>query len=209
MMADGPNTLSQLIDGIGPAGVWDQMSHYIWLMPAGAVNRLQAEWMFQAVWKRWSVINVVIITSSYVYMYDPFKDVLRQQTVNAEALRTVARRKMNDLNGHKVRICMFPTRLRAVKQPDGTYKGMDGIVVSTLAQHMNFTPVYSEPSDGRKYGWAEPNSDAISESQTDQLNLESIPESNYTYTGLLGDLVYNRVDMAFNGVFLNVMPIQL
>lgn len=78
---------------------------------------------------------------------------------------------------------MFPTRLKAIKQPDGSYLGTDGIIVSTLAKHMNFTPVYSEPSDGNKYGWA---------------------ESNNTFTGLLGDLVHNRVDMAFNGVFLKV-----
>lgn len=205
MVADGPDALFRLIDGKGPAGVWDQMSHYVWLMPAGAVNRLQAERLMRAAWKRWSVIHVVVVTSRHAYTYDPFRDALRRQAVDAEALRAVARGKMNDLNGRAVRIGMFPTRLKAVKQPDGTYKGTDGIIASTLAKHMNFTPVYSEPSDGRKYGWAELNSDSISESHIDLLNPEASSESNYTYTGLLGDLVHNKVDMAFNGAFLKVL----
>lgn len=207
MVADGPDALHRLIDGKGPGGVWDQMSHYVWLLSAGSVNRLQAERLLRAAWKRWSVIHVVIVTSRRAFTYDPFRDALRRQAVDADALRAAARGKMNDLNGHAVRIGMFPTRLKAVKQPDGTYKGTDGIVASTLAKHMNFTPVYSEPSDGLKYGWAEPNSDgqAPAESHPDPLSPESgAAESNYTYTGLLGDLAYNKVDVAFNGAFLKV-----
>lgn len=209
MMADGPDPLSRLIDGKGPAGVWDQMSHYVWLLPAGVVKRLQAERLLRAAWQRWSVIHVVMVVASRAYTYDPFRDTLRAQAVDAMALLAAARGKTSDLNGHPVRICMFPTRLKAVKQPDGTYKGTDGIVVSTLAKHMNFTPVYSEPSDGRKYGWAELNTDSAAESHADLLtpaetHAAEANGNNYTYTGLLGDLVYNKVDMAFNGAFLKV-----
>lgn len=184
MIVDRSDTVAALIDQ-KPAA-WYQLSHYVWLMPQ--TDRSEATSLFRAAWRQWSVANVVIVTQSTAYTYNPFKDVVREhRTVDAEELRAVTRRKMNDLNGYPVRICMFPTRLKAIKQPDGTYKGTDGIIVSTLAKHMNFKPVYSEPSDGRKYGWAELNSNY-----------------NFKYTGLLGDLVHNKVDMAFNGVFLDV-----
>lgn len=186
IMADEPGTLTDMIDH-GQV-VWDPMSHYIWLMPA--TNHVKAISLFRAVWRQRKVINVVITASTVAYTYNPFRDTLREQAIDVDGLRKVARLKMVDLNGHPVRICMFPTRLNAVKQPDGSYKGMDGVVVSTLAKHMNFTPIYNVPTDGRKYGWAE------SDFQTD---------TNFTYKGLLGDLVYNHADMAFNGAFLNVI----
>lgn len=184
MIVDGPSTIDALINNGVPT--WNQLTHYMWLVPQ--INRWEAETLFQAVWRQRSVANVVIVTPSMAYTYSPYRDELREhRSLDVDELRLVARRMMNDLNGHTVRICMFPTRLNAIKQPDGTYKGTDGVIVSTLAKHMNFKPVYSEPSDGRKYGWAELKSD-----------------NNVTYTGLLGDLFHNKVDMAFNGVFLNV-----
>lgn len=194
MIADGPEDVERLIDD-SPA-TWDQLSHYVFLMPD--TDQSAAGALFRAAWRQRSVINVVVMAASLAYTYDPFKDVLQKRdAADVDGLRTVARHKMTDLNGYPVRICMFPTRIKAVKQPDGTYKGTDGNVVSTLAKQMNFTPVYSEPSDGKKYGWAETNSEPHSDDQGS--------ESNYTYTGLLGDLVHNKVDMAFNGVFLNVI----
>lgn len=189
MVADRTDTLSDAI--YGNHVVWDQMSHYVWLMPH--ISSTEAKELLRAAWRQRSVINVVIAMPWSTYTYDPFKDALREhRTFDVAELRRVARRKMTDLNGYPVRICMFPTRLKAVKKPDGSYTGTDGIVVGTLAERMNFTPVYKEPSDGRKYGWAEINS-----------------ESNFTYTGLLGDLVHNRVDMAFNGAFLKVRSVWI
>lgn len=189
MVADRTDTLLDTIDGNHV--VWDQMSHYVWLMPH--ISSTEAKTLFRAAWRQRSVINIVIVMPWSTYTYDPFKDVLREhRTFDVAELRRVARQKMTDLNGYPVRICMFPTRLKAVKKPDGSYKGTDGMVIGTLAKRMNFTPIYKEPSDGRKYGWAEVNSD-----------------SNFTYTGLLGDLVHNRVDMAFNGAFLKVKLIRI
>lgn len=191
MIADGPADVERLIaDG---SSAWDPMSHYLWLMPD--VDRSAAGALFRAAWRRRSVVHAVAVATdaTVAYTYDPFKNVLRKRpATDTDGLRTVARLKMTDLNGHPVRVCMFPTRLKAVKQPDGTYTGTDGNMVTTLAQRMNFTPVYSEPTDGHKYGWAE----------ADQGS-----ESNYMHTGLLADLVHNKVDMAFNGAFLNVMPV--
>lgn len=184
MVADRTDTILDLI--YENQTVWDQMSHYMWLMPH--INRSDAGTLFRAAWKQRSVVNVVIVMTRSAYTYDPFKDVLSEhQPLDVAELRRVAKQKMRDLNGYPVRICMFPTKLKAVKQPDGSYIGTDGIVIGTLAKRMNFTPNYTEPSDGKKYGWAKWNS-----------------ESNFTYTGLLGDLVHNRVDMAFNGAFLKV-----
>lgn len=184
----------------------DQLSHYvIWLTRPGAVNLPEVEVLFRAAWRRRSAGNVVVIGSAATYTYNPFRDAVTEWPVDTAGLRAVARQRMTDLNGHPVRICMFPTRLKAVKQPDGSYKGMDGIVAATLAKHMNFTPIYSEPSDGGKYGWAEVNSESVSSESNSAVTSDNGTDSNYTYTGLLGDLVHNRVDMAFNGVFLDVI----
>lgn len=194
MIADGSADVERLIDD-GPSA-WDPMSHYVWLMPDA--NRSAVDDLFRAAWQSRSVVQAVAVATdtSIAYTYDPFKDVLHERpAADTDELRTVARLKMTDLNGHPVRVCMFPTRLKAVKQPDGTYTGTDGNMVTTLAQRMNFTPVYSEPTDGHKYGWAE------AEPHSSDRGSESI----YMHTGLLADLVHNKVDMAFNGVFLNVI----
>jgi len=184
----------------------NQLSHYvIWLTRSAAVDLSAIESLFRVAWRRRSVGNVVVIASGVAYTYLPFRDAVTEWPMDAAGLRAVARQRMTDLNGYPVRICMFPTRLKAVKQPDGSYKGMDGIVAATLAKHMNFTPIYSEPSDGGKYGWAEANSEPISSVSNTAVTTDNGTDSNYTYTGLLGDLVHNKVDMAFNGVFLDVI----
>jgi len=191
----------ELMDS-GAVAAWDQLSHYVvWLTRPGAVDEAAVKELFRAAWRRRSAANVAVVAAAAAYTYNPFADALTEQPADAAVLRSVARLRMTDLYGHPVRICMFPTRLKAVKQPDGTYKGMDGIVAATLAKHMNFTAVYSEPSDGRKYGWAKPNSESVGY----EPNAVAGSDSNFTYTGLLGDLVHNKVDMAFNGVFLNVI----
>lgn len=64
---------------------------------------------------------------------------------------------MSNMNGYPIKVVMFPTRLKAIPQPDGTYKGSDGIILQTLAKHMNFTPIIRVPRDGHKYGYKEPN----------------------------------------------------
>jgi len=190
--------------------VLDQLSHYvIWLTRLRVVDLQQIKELFRIAWRRRSAGNVVVIASAASYTYNPFRDAVTEWPMNTAGLRAVARQRMTDLNGHPVRICMFPTRLKAVKQPDGSYKGMDGIVAATLAKHMNFTPVYSEPSDGLKYGWAEANSESVSSVSNTATTTDNSTDSNYTYTGLLGDLVHNKVDMAFNGVFLDVIIIKL
>lgn len=187
----------------------NQLSHYvIWLTRSGVVHQPAIETLFRVAWQRQTAGNVVIIESAVAYTYNPFRDAVTEWSMDTAGLRAVARQRMTDLNGYPVRICMFPTRLKAVKQPDGSYKGMDGIVAATLAKHMNFTPIYSEPSDGGKYGWAEANSETNgSESHHTTVTTNNSTDSNYTYTGLLGDLVHNKVDMAFNGVFLDVIII--
>lgn len=189
MMADDPGTLTTLVNR-GPDTMWDPLSHYVWLVPTAAANISNAKTLFRAAWRRRWVVNAVLFTG-VAYTYNPFRGSIRQHRIDADELRAVARLKMNDLNGYPVRICMFPTRIMAVKQPDGTYKGTDGMIVSTLAKRMNFTPVYKLPSDGKKYGWY-------------KYGNASTNKSGYTYTGLLGDLVHNKVDMAFNGAFLQV-----
>lgn len=195
-----------LIDDGAVAAAWDQKSHYVvWLIRPGAVERSAVKTLFRAAWRRKSVANVVIIAYEVAFTYNPYRNVVTERPVNATGLRAVGRSRMTDLNGHPVRICMFPKRLKAVKLPDGSYGGMDGIVAATVAKHMNFTPIYSEPSDGGKYGWAEANSESVgTESHAATAN-DTGTDSNFTYTGLLGDLVYNKVDMAFNGVFLDVI----
>lgn len=184
IVADSADAMAGLLDGTDDA-VWDPTSQYYWLVPT--VNHTAARSLFRVAWHRRTLVNVVLVARSVAYTYNPFNDTLTARPVDAHVLRHEYRHKMDDLHGHPVRICMFPTPLNAVRLPDGTYAGTDGLVASTLSKHMNFTPIYNEPTDGRKYGWA-----------------ERISDSDFKYTGLLGDLVHNRADMTFNSVFLKV-----
>ncbi|XP_050432535.1 uncharacterized protein LOC126840684 [Adelges cooleyi] len=178
VVAEGVDQVIWLLENA--PNVWDPLAYYVWLMPAA--DATEARRLFRLAWVQQSVINAVLLARRAVYTYNPFAKTLSQYgTVDLDVLQKDARGKTTDLHGYPVRVCMFPTRLKAVKQPDGTYKGTDGLILSALAQHMNFTPVISEPGDGKKYGWM---------------------EANNTFTGALADIVYNNADVAFNGVFL-------
>lgn len=89
----------------------------------------------------------------------------------------------------------YPTMVKAAELPKyfmGTqfaegikysgYGGIDGVILGNLASLMNFTVKIIQPQDKRMYGY-------------------KIDGTN-NYTGTLGDLLYDRADIAFNLRFL-------
>lgn len=164
-------------------GLWDSTVYYVWLMPTA--NHSIATELFKLAWAHYSVINVILLTFSEVYTYNPFTRALtRYDSVDERALRTDLETKIINLHRYPVRISMFPTKLKAIAQEDGTYRGYDGFILSILSERMNFTPVISRPVDGKFYGWREPNG---------------------TYFGALADIVNGVADIAFNSVLLKVI----
>ncbi|KAJ9583702.1 hypothetical protein L9F63_021955 [Diploptera punctata] len=87
------------------------------------------------------------------------------------------------MNGYNVRISIFeriPTVLFG--ETSGHYMGIDGFVLNNLIRYMNFTPVINIPEDGMKYGF--------------------MYEHNGTFTGSLGDILYDRADISMNSRFI-------
>ncbi len=116
-------------------------------------------------WENHRINRVLLITFKNVgkiRSYNPFfktltEDEIQESNFNATIrdIRKIMRQKMTNLNGHPIRVTMFPTRLKAVPQADGTFAGSDGIILQIIAKKMNFTPIIEPPPDGHKYGWKE------------------------------------------------------
>lgn len=119
--------------------------------------------IFDCLWSNFFIAHVWIISlqnPNKMVSYNPFYKKLVENEIKVNDLnkmRTyiakVTRQKMSKLNGYPIRVTLFPTRLKAVPQSDGTYAGHDGTLLQTLAKQMNFTPVIHVPKDGCKYGW--------------------------------------------------------
>ncbi|XP_021937037.1 uncharacterized protein LOC110838289 [Zootermopsis nevadensis] len=145
---------------------------------------------FLNLWTKYQVLNVITIVKymdicnkqSDIMVYDFFEtngviNVTPEQV--AELPRSYLERTWN-LKGYSVRVTMlhsFPNAVfncRSLKKC--SYEGRDWEVLRNLATYMNFTPVISQPRDGKGLGY----------------KTESV------FTGSLGDLVYKRVDISAN-----------
>jgi hypothetical protein len=93
---------------------------------------------------------------------------------------------LRDLHGYTLRVSMFdqpPKSIMKIREDNKTYsvEGEDGVLLSVLAKHMNFTPMVTIPKDNLDMGFR---------------------RSDGTVTGSTGDMVYNRADISFNSRFL-------
>ncbi|KAK9730563.1 Collagen triple helix repeat (20 copies) [Popillia japonica] len=98
--------------------------------------------------------------------------------------------KLQNFKGYPIRTSVFarvPTSIKYKKPPwyvtedlsiVKNYGGFDGLTLVNMAHYLNFTPLIRETVNG--YGWK---------------------ESNGTYVGSLGEVIYGRVDMAANSRF--------
>lgn len=144
--------------------IWAADVFYIILINEFVINY---DKIFKDLWQNHRIKNALLISfkePGKVISYNPFFDRLNVVDWNVSSLnetlnkiRKITRKKMSNLNGHPIRVTMFPTRLKAVPQADGTYIGSDGIILQMLAKRMNFTPIITVPPDGHKYGWKEKN----------------------------------------------------
>ncbi|CAH0381813.1 unnamed protein product [Bemisia tabaci] len=164
--------------------LWSSTCYYIVVAASIPPDILD---LFQAFWNGYFVHNIIFYPTDgteLVSVYNPFKNssqVTRIQMRNIRAIRSSFVKKMSDLNGYPLRVSIFHTRTKALPLGNGSYSGRDGFLLSTLARRMNFKPVISEPKDGLRYGFK---------------------AENGSYTGMLGDLIYDRVDISFNSVFI-------
>nr|XP_018915627.1 PREDICTED: uncharacterized protein LOC109043050 [Bemisia tabaci] len=176
--------IGNLIDMNATDSLWTSTCYYIIVTASNPPNILE---LFRALWNVYFVNNVIFYPtdgSEAVSIYNPFKnasDVTNIHLRNIRAIKKSVVKKMNDLNGYPLRVSMFPTRTRALPLGNGSYLGADGFLLTTLASRMNFRPVILPPQDGLRYGFK---------------------ASNGSFTGVLGDLIYDRADIAFNSIFI-------
>lgn len=158
----------RLFDAISlPLPIWIPETSYVILVREFPPS---SDSVFRDLWIHNHVTNVLMIAwrePGKVQSYNPFFDELTENQIETSStgntsnttnnIRKIMRNKMSNMNGHPIRVTMFPTRLKAIPLPNGTFTGYDGIILQTLAKHMNFTPIITIPPDGHKYGWKEKN----------------------------------------------------
>lgn len=150
-------------------------------------------------WKQFGIVDVCIhipcsCHANNVYQYHPF---LRQiKVLNVTDLQknpTELTISLKDLHRYPLKVSMFerkPTALKAAHDPlmkyfpkmqrHHSYGGVDGMIIHSLADFLNFRPMFVE-TDYYKYGRVLENGTAV---------------------GSLGDVVYRRAHIAGNGRFV-------
>lgn len=93
---------------------------------------------------------------------------------------------LSNLRGYPIRISLFTRPPSSFPAHSGDkvidYIGVDGFFMRNLAKQMNFTAISGSPEDGEEYGY--------------------MFETNGTFTGSLGDILYDRADISLNSRFV-------
>lgn len=149
-------------------------------------------------WKEFGIVDVCInvpcsCQASKIYRYHPFlKRVDVFNTTNLRESPSTLTISLKDLHGYPLKVSMFerkPTAIRVENDPlmkhfprntTMSYGGVDGFMMHTIADVLNFKLVFVE-TDYFKYGRVLENGTAV---------------------GSLGDVVYRRVHLAGNGRFV-------
>lgn len=135
--------------------------------------------------------DTVLAYNPFIEAYDGWRGVLQEWRFTE--VREILRNRTQNLHLSPVKVAMFPRYPTAIPylsngsrqyiENDGPidhYGGIDGLILYHLSQYMNFSPVYEKPLDGKEYGYV-----------TDR----------FSGTGVLGDLLTGRAEMAFNSLF--------
>jgi hypothetical protein len=173
-------------------------------------NRNYAEnkysFLLRALWKELDILNAITMVIKYsnyrtlkggrivqLATFNPFIDSLNSRgkliVYNKNNVFNFARSysdRLSNLRGYPVRISLFPRRLSSFPSHPGDkvvdYIGVDGFFMRNLAKKMNFTVIAGSPEDGEEYGY--------------------MFENNGTFTGSLGDILYERVEISLNSRFV-------
>lgn len=159
--------------------------------------------LFDAIWLKFQILEMVMY---YPYVCG-FEKILKYNPVMKESVNLVSKedlennpkilsQRINDLNGYPLKVKLFgrvPTSVKNMSksilnsylqkdiQRIGNIGGIDGFTLANLVKYLNFSVDVTEPADGIEYGYV--NQDGI-------------------YFGTLGDVIYKRADISFNGRFL-------
>jgi hypothetical protein len=137
------------------------------------------------------------VDETRVYSYNPFNQDNTSTIVRLsfESFKNIMGRRnrqfpylerLRDLNGYPLRVSMFDHQPKSILKVTESGKvhgigGEDGILLSALTQHMNFSLTVRVPRDIVDMSYRRPDG---------------------VVTGSTGDIVYNRADVSFNSRFL-------
>ncbi|XP_055908258.1 uncharacterized protein LOC129943069 [Eupeodes corollae] len=171
---------------------------------------LNRKWLYQSFKKFWDIwiLNAVIFfwrnNTINMYTFSPFTSkFLWKINSNAAGKNDLFFRKTPDMNGRKLRICLFPDETRAIFEPEGKVLGADGFMSSFVAGSLNATRVIKMPQN---FKWSnvyasEGNNSAdfcLSEMQTAKsdmaLNTRFLSLDNFKRT-VEHTVVYGRDDL--------------
>lgn len=164
--------------------------------------------LFRKLWNELGISNIIMIlfrnsdnppsASGHIAllaMFNPFINSIRSRgklvVHNENHVTNLVRSytdMLNNLRGYPVRISLFsrsPTSF-PLHSDDKVidYIGVDGFFMRNLAKQMNFTAIAMGPRDGKEYGF--------------------IFSNNGTFTGSIGDILYDRADIALNSRFVKL-----
>jgi hypothetical protein len=163
--------------------------------------------IFEYLWIKERLLNVLIITidshfncennknnnSIKIWMYNPFElnannsrgNIYNFEYGNAHFNEYIEKR-LRDVHGYPLDVSMFPQYptaipVRNAETNSTTYKGMDGQILSTMAQYFNFRFKIHSPYDNNTYG---------------------LVLQNGSILGSLADVVYGRTQISLNSRFI-------
>lgn len=164
--------------------------------------------LFHKLWKELGILNIIMIlfrnsdnhssASGHITllaMFNPFinsvqsrGELVLHNDNHVTNLVTSHTDMLNNLRGYPVRISLFsrsPTSF-PLHSDDKVidYIGVDGFFMRNLAKQMHFTAIAMGPRDGKEFGFVFPN--------------------NGTFTGSIGDILYDRADIALNSRFVKL-----
>jgi len=164
--------------------------------------------LFHKLWKELGILNIIMILFrnsdnrlsgsghiALLAMFNPFinsiqsrgKLVLHNDN-HVTNLVTSHTDMLNNLRGYPFRISLFsrtPTSF-PLHSDDKVidYVGVDGFFMRNLAKQMHFTATVIGPQDGKEFGF--------------------VFQNNGTFTGSIGDILYDRADIALNSRFVKL-----
>jgi hypothetical protein len=162
--------------------------------------------MLRALWKELGILNTITMVIKYsnyrtlkagrivqLATFNPFINSLNSRgklvVYNKNNMFNLAKRYtdiLSNLRGYPVRISLFTRTPSSFPLHPGDkvidYIGVDGLFMRNLAKRMNFTAIAGSPEDGNEYGY--------------------MCENNGTFTGSLGDILYDRTEISLNSRFV-------
>jgi hypothetical protein len=206
---NGTNAFSETLRNLKQFIYWNSRAQFILLLFETCHNlEKNINSVFSVCWQN-RILNVLLfciqketgsrtVDDVRVYSYNPFNQHTNSTTLVRLSFKSLKSKlcrysrqflyldKLRDLNGYPLRVSMFDHQPKSILNVTGDGKvysigGEDGILLSVLAKHMNFSPIVRMPRDMVDMSFRRP--DGI-------------------VTGSTGDIVYNRADISFNSRFL-------